>query len=295
MARPCPIIPGVTYLLTRRVCQRTFRLRPHPVTNQIISYCLAWAADRFGVRIHAVVAMSNHIHIVATDPRGVLPEFLRELHRNIAKALNVSQHQRENLWAQEHTSRVRLPQVADVIAKIAYAAANPVAAGLVESPEQWPGVLDWKPGTSRVVKRPAAYFDPNGCAPESVKLEIAPVEEAINDADTWFARLHDAVADAVRRAQADVRAKGKKFLGRAKVLGASFLQRARSYEARFQFNPILAARDILVREASVRAERAFQMAYRIALEAWRGGNRSVEFPFGTWWMRVHHAAPVMPA
>ena len=29
---------------------------------------------------------------------------------------------------------------------------------------------------------------------------------------------------------------------------------------------------------------AFRMAYRTAYQAWRGGDRSVEFPAGTWWV-----------
>lgn len=295
MARPRRIIPGATYLLTRRAYQRTLRLRPHPVTNQIIRYCLAWAAERHGVLIHAAVAMSNHIHLVATDPRGVLPDFLRELHRNIAKALNASQGQRDNLWSQERASTVLLPTADDIVSKIAYTAANPIAAGLVEDPDHWPGVVHWKPGTTVAVKRPDAYFDPDGCAPASVELRIVPVPNLFDGAACAVTRLRDAVVDAVRRAQADVRSRGMKFLGRAKVLGTGFLQRARAYEARFQINPIIAARDVGIRKACLAVERAFQSSYRAAMEAWQSGNRSIAFPFGTWWMRVHHTAAVLPA
>jgi hypothetical protein len=37
--------------------------------------------------------MSNHHHLVVTDRRGALPDFLRELHRLTAKAINASQGQ----------------------------------------------------------------------------------------------------------------------------------------------------------------------------------------------------------
>ncbi|NOU26339.1 MAG: hypothetical protein HOO96_00410 [Polyangiaceae bacterium] len=44
----------------------------------------------------------------------------------------------------------------------------------------------------------------------------------------------------------------------------------------------------------VRTIRAFQRGYRKALDAWRAGVRDVAFPHGTYWMVVHHHAPVKP-
>lgn len=41
--------------------------------------------------------MSNHRRLVVSDPEGVLPEFLRELHRTMAKALNALQGHWESL------------------------------------------------------------------------------------------------------------------------------------------------------------------------------------------------------
>ena len=85
--------------------------------------------------------MSNHHHLVVTDVRGVLPDFLREFHRLTAKAMNASQGQWENLWAAEPCNLVRLVTDQDIEDKIAYVVANPVAAELVKQPEHWPGVL----------------------------------------------------------------------------------------------------------------------------------------------------------
>ena len=49
-----------------------------------------------------------------------------------------------------------------------------------------------------------------------------------------------------------------------------------------------------VPSALIEMERGFQQAYRTALAAWRDGEREVQFPYGTWWMRVHHRARVAP-
>jgi REP element-mobilizing transposase RayT len=152
VSHPRRIIPGETYLITRRCSQRTFRLRPSAETNRIFLYCMAFAAERTGVALHAACVMSNHHHLVVTDTRGVLPDFLRELHRLTAKAMNASQGQWENLWAADPCNVVRLVTDEDVEDKIAYVVANPVTAGLVKQPEQWPGVVIWGTRSQRVAR-----------------------------------------------------------------------------------------------------------------------------------------------
>ena len=79
--------------------------------------------------------MSNHLHLLASDPRGLLPEFTREFHRLAAKALNASQGQFENLWAAEKTNVLPVADDAAVVDRLAYIVASPGAAGLVPKPE----------------------------------------------------------------------------------------------------------------------------------------------------------------
>jgi hypothetical protein len=242
--------------------------------------------------IHAFVLMSNHLHLVATDPNGVLPDFLRDFRRSMAKALNASQGQWENLWSAEHASQVLLPTLDDVVAKVAYTVANPVAAGLVDNPSQWPGALLWQPGTV-VAHRPNVYFDPNGSAPDFVELTISEAPGV--HVDDWIRQVTRAVAEQVERARQAVRKQGLAFLGAAAVKAKSFLQRAKSYEVKRNINPVLGAQDVSVRKSFQRILKDFQRSYAEALAAWRSGNRAAVFPFGTWWMRVHHDARVAPA
>src|SRR4051812_41347670 len=143
VAHPRRVVPDETYLITRRCYQRTFRLRPCAETNRIFTYCLAFAMQKTGVVLHAACVMSNHHHLIVTDPNGVLPDFLRELHRLTAKAMNAAQGEWENLWAAEPCNVVRLVTDDDVEEKIAYVIANPVAAGLVKKPDEWPGLMVW--------------------------------------------------------------------------------------------------------------------------------------------------------
>ena len=97
MSLPRPVIAGETLMITRRCTQRQFLLRPSSAVNGIIGYCLAAAAERYGLRLHAFCAMSNHLHIVATDVLGNAPEFCRWFFEFTAKCLNVHWGRWENL------------------------------------------------------------------------------------------------------------------------------------------------------------------------------------------------------
>ena len=293
MAAPRCVRPGVTHMITRRCAGRAFRLRPSGATNEILQYCYALAAHKTGVDIHAIVVMSNHHHALVTDREGRLPDFLRELHRLTAKAMNASQGQWENLWAAEAPHELEVGDSEDLLRRIAYMAANPVEAGLVPTPEEWPGVLHLPSDDERGlrVQRPKAYFGPRSRSPREIELRITPPPRIRDVA----ARVGAAVAEAVERARAAVAAKGWSFLGRAKVLSTSFVKRARSLERKRKIVPRVAARSMFVRVRMLDAIREFRRAYHAALATWRAGERSAEFPDGTWWMRVFHGANVVSA
>ena len=76
------------------------------------------------------------------------------------------------------------------------------------------------------------------------------------------------------------------------MLATSFAKRAKSFEQRRQIVPRIAAKSMFLRQRLLEAHREFRRGYYAALEKWRAGLRSVEFPDGTWWMRVFHAAAV---
>ncbi len=294
MAHPRRIVPGETYLITRRCYQRTFRLCPGPETNRIFMYCLAFATRKTGVVLHAACVMSNHHHLVVTDTRGALPDFLRELHRLTAKAMNALQGEWENLWAAEPASVVRLVTDGDVEEKIAYVAANPVAAGLVNHPDAWPGVLVWGQRTLQV-RRPSAYFSSEGICPETLTLAVEPPARRNDDGLSlveWFGRVGRIVSGKVAAAHRAVQNEGREFLGAAAVMSASFMGRASSYEDKRGRIPTFAARVRYIWDRLRRVEQDFRRRYQAARKAWRGGDRDVSFPLGTWAMRVFHGARV---
>src|SRR3954451_2803905 len=183
------------YLVTRRTTQRQFLLRPSRVTNENVRYCLALAAERTGVILHAVCVMSNHWHGVVTDPEERLPEFTEYFHRLLAKVQNASLGRWENMWSMDKTSLVVLTSEQDVLDKMAYTLANPTVAGLVKSPEKWPGVISGRFGQDDSVEMPDAFFDEDGELPESTELQFVrpQIFGTLSDAEL-YARLRDEVA-----------------------------------------------------------------------------------------------------
>jgi putative transposase len=107
-------------MFTRRCSERRFFLRPDPETTNAVWYCLGWAALKHRQTLHAAVALSNHVHVVATDPYGVYPDFLRDFHGLLARVINAWRGRWEHFWDANQTSAVVLEDDAAQIEKVVY-------------------------------------------------------------------------------------------------------------------------------------------------------------------------------
>ena len=282
--------------MTRRSTQRQFLLKPSRRTNQLIRYCLAHAAQKTGVLLHAVCVMSNHWHGVLSDPFARLPEFLEHFHRLFAKAQNASLGRWENLWSSDKTSVVLLVSDEDVLEKMAYTMANPTAAGLVRAPREWPGVITTRMGERATVDMPDVFFDPEGSLPGSLNLELSrpPIYPQL-DENTLARHLATAVERHVRVARQAVARQGRKFLGAKAVLRQEFSAAPKTAEPRRNPNPRIAAAHAPARVQAIRNLTAFLRHYRVAWHAWRAGKREQLFPAGTYALRVHARVACAPA
>ena len=128
---PRSIEPGDVVLGTRRCSERRFFLRPDPETCQVFEYCLARCADKYDIELHEFVVMSNHYHLVFTDPHGNRPEFFRDLNKQVASAVNVKLKRFENMFAPGSYNAPKLIEAGDIEAKCIYTLTNPTEAGLV--------------------------------------------------------------------------------------------------------------------------------------------------------------------
>ncbi len=285
MTAPRLVLPGRTYLLTRRCSERRFLLRPDRRTGAIFLYCLAEAAERFGLRVIAWLAMSNHYHAVVEDPHGVLPDFLCHFHKLSARALNARWGRWENLWAAEPASAVRLVELADVLDKVVYALANPVADQLVECAIDWPGASSFAALDGRQIEleRPRGFFRPDGVMPELVALRAEAPSEWPGGEAAWAAAVGEGVRAAEDRARLARAESGQRVVGRRAIRDASHHDRPSTLEPRRKLRPHLACANAARRITELRALRAFRIAYQRARERLVAGLTAL-FPRGTWKM-----------
>ena len=280
-----PIVPGATYLVTRRCTQRQFLLTP---TNRkvvrVFHYCLAYAAMKSGVIVHAVIVMGNHYHLVVTDPDGVLPWFVECLNKLVAKCMNAMRGRWENFWSSEQASYVRLVGDDAIIDKMAYTLCNPVQEGLVKRGADWPGLRLGTPGRYRV-ERPQMFFRAAGPMPEELDLEITTPVLADLDVRAARTQIERVVAQRESHERAKVLAKGRRFMGRRRIIAQDPTASPHTIEPRREISPRIATRNKWLRIEALARCADFARAYRDALRAWCAAQRDVIFPFGTYVMR----------
>ena len=293
MTLPRQVLPHATYLVTRRCIGRRFLLRPDSRLNNIFAYCLALAVEKYGIQLHAACAMSNHYHLVLTDPRGVLPDFVAWLNRQLAMCVKRLRNWDEVVWEPNVPfSGVELTGSAEVLDKVAYVLLNPVSAGLVCDPESWPGFLatvnTLRGGTFRA-ERPSVWFTKG--ATSTATLKLTP-PRCFPDRDLFFEALEALIAKRVVEVRDRFRRRGRRCIGRRRVRRTPVFGRPSTRKKRFGTSPTFSA---LTRQrwlAAVQRLRGFREAYRTAYHAWRGGKRDVEFPLGTWWLARRAGAVV---
>ncbi|HZZ85342.1 MAG TPA: hypothetical protein VFE30_12445 [Anaeromyxobacteraceae bacterium] len=287
MTAPRQVLPGTTYLVTRRCSERRFFLRPSKATNAIFLYVLAVAARMYGVRVHALCVLSNHYHLVLTDADGRLPAFMQYLDGLVARAVNASLGRWEGFWSADASySAVSQGDAGDVVRKIAYTLANPASAGLVRTGREWPGLWsapEQLATATLLAPRPDVFFSP--AMPESATLELA-LPPGLSSVEELQRLVIAAMAGLEEQHRA--RAPERGFLGRSRVLAQKPFSRPAPGESRRKLNPRIAARDKWKRIEAIGRLRAFLDAYRVALAELRSGLRDALFPAGTYQLRIEH-------
>jgi hypothetical protein len=257
-------------------------------------YCLGWAAEKHGMILHAAVALSNHIHVVASDPRGVYPDFLRDFNGLLARVVNAARGRWEHFWDANQASAVVLEDEAAQLDKVVYTLTNPV--GLVEKAAEWPGATALHAvlgGTSVVAKRPEHFFraeDDGGAMPATVKLTFLPPPSFSNlPLQDYRLQIQEHVIAVEAEAAAARRERRTTVLGRRRILAQRWSDKPSDAEPRRQVSANVACRDKWLRIERTQLNKLFQAIYRDARLAFRAGLEAI-FPCGTWLMRFR--APV---
>jgi putative transposase len=298
MSLPRAVVPGRTYMITRRCSERRFFLRPDHETNNAFIYCLAVAAENYGVKVIFTATMSNHHHTGVVDVHGRLPDFLAHFHKLLAKHQNALRGRWEAMWAPEQTSAVELVQPQDVFEKMVYALANPVADHLVEKVHHWPGVSSLAATVadkSLTANRPKVFFRPDGDMPLAVSLPLFLPPDLVRDGrDAFVAQLEERIAAAEQRAAAERADCGRGIVGRAVVRAQHWNDSPLSREPRRVLDPRVACQNTWRRIEALARDKVWLEAYRRAREAFVAGAATV-FPLGTFWLHRHAGVPCEPS
>jgi len=291
MVHAFPYDENTAYLLTRNTSERRYFLRPSKELREAILYCIADAQSQHPVQIHAFCAMSNHIHVVLTDPDGTAPFFVQAMNQNIARYVNCSLGRFGAMW--EGGARPNycvLPESGDVLDKVVYTLTNPVKAGLVSQHNLWPGAISCVAQIAKgriTTKRPKKFFaktdDPTLLTRE---LILTPVPGAVmmrpEDYGRYLAQRVAEVEDAIA---ADHEAKGLQWLGRKECLKINPFDAPQTKWKPFKRNPKVSSKHDEARNAWILRLRRFIVPYDGAKKAFHEGNRDAPFPPGTFAMR----------
>jgi putative transposase len=265
----------------------------------IFGYALAVCAGRYGVEVHAGIALGNHIHLVITDVRGELGEFLRELHSFTARCINRKLKRCENVWAACQTSAVELADSDAVMEKLVYCLANAVSSGLVASHQAWPGFHTCPKDVlkrPRVYKRPAYYFAGDTAMPDRAALVVSKPRALSHLTDAEYA---DALSRRLRAVEANfgvsARAGKHPFLGVAAILSQDPFSSPSSPATTAARSPTVATRDKPTRIAKLEMLATFRRLYSEARDLWRQGVRDALFPPGTYQLLRQHRVCIAPA
>jgi putative transposase len=135
---------------------------------------------------------------------------------------------------------------------MAYVIANPTAAGLVRSPQKWPGVISKRLGESRRIKRPTGFFRTEGAMPEFATLSfVRPAQLAHFDVAAANQLLFQSVSPKVHAARACALRNRKPFAGAKAVMKMALSRSAAATETVKGRNPRFAIGDPEKRRAAI--------------------------------------------
>jgi len=289
-----------SYLVTRNTSERRYFLRPSKELRDAILYCIADAQARHPVAIHALCAMSNHIHIVLTDIDGIAPLFVQAMNQNISRFVNCSLGRFGAMW--EGGARPNycvLPKGGDVMDKVVYTLANPVNAGLVKEHHLWPGAIS---NSAQIAKgrittmRPKKFFakttDPELLTRELI-LTPVPGASVLSPEDYGKLIIDRVTAEEARIAE-EREAKGLPWMGRRQCLAMDPYDAPVKPWIPFSRRPKVSSKNDEARRDRIQRQKRFCDLYDAAKKEFREGNRNVAFPEGTFFLRVYFKIAIEP-
>jgi hypothetical protein len=181
--------------------------------------------------------MSDHYHLVISVPHENVSKLMQVMNETLAKAIKVlRRHGRGVVFEPGGLSLTELHGAEAVVYEIAYCIVNPVKAGLVYRPGDWPGVITLLEDLGRKTlgaPRPGFYFTDTGpwgaCASTTLTLPEWLIEHYGSE-ERLRAEIAAEVERQMKEARAEVKDNRWSVMGATAVKNVSPYKRARSYE-----------------------------------------------------------------
>jgi hypothetical protein len=127
--------------ITVRTVQGRYLMRPSPELNRILVGVLGRAQRLTGMKVHAVVVMSNHIHYLLS-PRSAkqLARFMQYVQGNISRKVGKLRKWKGPFWSRRYELIAVSDEDGAQIARLRYLLAHGVKEDLVARARDWPGV-----------------------------------------------------------------------------------------------------------------------------------------------------------
>jgi REP element-mobilizing transposase RayT len=293
--RYIPPSPSPTLVfVTCRTIQGRYLFRPGPALNDLFLGILGRVQKRYQMRLCATCVLSNHFHLLLIVKDGQqLASFMRDLKSKLAREVNRLTGWRGTVFDRRYDSAVVTEEEGAQIERLLYLLSNSVKEGLVEQPQDWPGVhcvnalLEGEPLIGHWFNRSREYAARNQ-RQDFERLRYATEEAVVFSPLPCWAHLPPEVYKARIRTLVDT------------VVAEAALERSRtgrpvegveSIVARDpQYRPAKLARSPapLVHAATKVARKAFYemyswfvAAFRSAAEKLKQGDREARFPAGS--------------
>jgi putative transposase len=286
---------GSTVEVLCRTLEGRHLLRPGPTFNRILKGVLARAAERYPVRLFAIAALSNHLHMILWVPdQRRLSQFMEFFSGNLAKEVNRLRRRSGPVWHRRYQSTLITEEESVLLERMRYVLSQGIKEHLVARIVDWPGVHS---GQDLIAGRKALvgdWIDRTRQSKARHRGKELPEAELITTHELYYSqlpcwahlswevyceRIRDLIQDIENEAATERRLKRRRVLGRAAVLAAHPDARPRKPPER-RPAPRIHAATKKARIAFYRAHGWFQEAYCEARERLRKGLHPVRFPSG---------------
>jgi REP element-mobilizing transposase RayT len=296
MSRKLRYIPpaGSLVEITCRTLQSRLLLCPKGNLNAIVRGTLARAARLYEVEVCACVFMSNHYHLLVwVRDAEQLANFTGHLNSNLAREAGRIFKWREKLWSRRYEAIVVSEEESAQVERLRYILSHGTKEGLVERPQDWPGVhcvqslLSGDPLEGLWYNRTREYrarhrgadSDPlRFTEPETLELAPLPCWRDL-PAEVYRQRMAELVAAIESEAAALREETGIQPPGPATIRSQN--PHARPMRTKKSPAPLFHAASRLAREELYQAYAWFVGAFREAAEKLRAGDLSARFPVGS--------------